>query len=532
MGVTAKNPILRGFYPDPSICVAGEDFYMVNSTFAYFPGLPLMHSRDLVHWEQIGNVMERNSQLPLGDCGHSAGLYAPTIRYYKSVYYVICTNVSGGGNFIVTATRPQGPWSEPHYLEGAAGIDPSLFFDEDGKAYYVGMCDKPEGPRFPGDTCVWIQELDLENWRLCGEPAYVWYGALRDIDWVEGPHLYKKDGWYYIMHAEGGTGPYHSVVVCRSRSLFGPYENNFCNPILTHRHLGKSYPVQYVGHADMVETPDGEWYMVMLAVRPLAGYTRMGRETFLAKVSWENDWPVVNPGEGRLTETVEVGLEKWLPEHMAPACSAYAEEAGKDMVSYDFGSMEKLPPEFLFLRNPKEDMCRLQPGNGLLFTANSATLKDNGSPAYAGIRQSHQSFLAETEVLTGDFLAQQERGVVGMALLQSNEYHLRMEASGRKLQVLLCEKGTDTLVGEMEFTEEVPDTLKLYIEGKGLFAEAGIIWKEKRMPVAQDISIKSLSTEVAQGFVGCTIGMYASLCGEEAEKPVVFKRFSYEGLQE
>lgn len=127
-----KNPIMPGFYPDPSICAVGEDYYLINSTFAYFPGLSLMHSKDLVHWEQIGNVMDRKSQLPLKEAGHSAGLFAPTIRYHEGVFYVICTNVSYGGNYIVTASNPEGPWSEPYYIEGADGIDPSLFFDEDG----------------------------------------------------------------------------------------------------------------------------------------------------------------------------------------------------------------------------------------------------------------------------------------------------------------------------------------------------------------------------------------------------------------
>ena len=255
MTVIAKNPIMPGFYPDPSICAVGEDYYLINSTFAYFPGLSLMHSKDLVHWEQIGNVMDRKSQLPLKEAGHSAGLFAPTIRYHEGVFYVICTNVSYGGNYIVTASNPEGPWSEPYYIEGADGIDPSLFFDEDGKCYYIGTHPNPEGCKYDGDWYIWIQELDVKTMKLVGEHKNVWNGAMKNIVWPEGPHLYKKGEYYYIMHAEGGTGPDHAVTVCRSKNIWGPYENNFCNPILTHRHLGRDYPVKYVGHADLIETP-------------------------------------------------------------------------------------------------------------------------------------------------------------------------------------------------------------------------------------------------------------------------------------
>ena len=143
--IYAQNPIMPGFYPDPSICALGEDYYLCNSTFSYVPGLSLMHSKDLVHWEQIGNVLTRHSQIPLEGADHSQGLFAPTIRYHEGVFYVICTNVTHGGNFIVTAENPEGPWSEPHYLEDADGIDPSLFFEDDGKCYYIGTHPNPDG---------------------------------------------------------------------------------------------------------------------------------------------------------------------------------------------------------------------------------------------------------------------------------------------------------------------------------------------------------------------------------------------------
>lgn len=524
MSVKAKNPIMRGFYPDPSICAVGEDFYLVTSSFAYFPGLPIMHSKDLAHWEQIGNVLDRVSQLPLKNAGLSQGLYAPTIRYHEGTFYVICTNVTFGGNFVVTAKNPEGPWSEPHYIKHAAGIDPSLFFDDDGKVYYVGMRDNPQGLRFYGDTCVWVQELDVENWVLLGEPTYIWDGALKDISWVEAPHLYKKDGWYYLMHAEGGTGEHHCEIVCRSKNIYGPYENNFCNPIITHRHLGKEYPIQYVGHADLVETINHEWYMVMLAVRPMEGYTRMGRETFLAKVTWENDWPVVNAGVGRLTDEVEIDLQEFIPNSVTPGCSLYPYINGKDQVCYDFAQMEQIPLEFLFLRNPKEDMYHFEKGSGLCLKANSSTMKDNKDTAYIAIRQIHQSFITKATLLA---CQDAEDMCYGMVLMQNNAYQLRVERMEDRITVLLCENGEDNVLGEREVTDK---EICVYIKSEGLSAEAGILLNGKLEPIAQGISIRSFSTEVASGFVGCTMGVYATCPDESKNSNVMIKNLTYEGL--
>lgn len=537
MTVIAKNPILPGFYPDPSVCAVGEDFYLVNSTFAYFPGIPVMHSKDLAHWEQAGNAMHRASQLPLKGCGHSQGLFAPTIRYHEGTFYVICTNVSGGGNFIVTAASPEGPWSEPFYIEGTQGIDPSLFFDEDGACYYIGTRPNPRGCRYNGDWYIWIQELDIQNMKLMGEPKDVWNGAMKNIIWPEGPHLYKKDGYYYILHAEGGTGPDHAVTVCRSRDIWGPYENNFCNPILTHRHLGKEYPIKYVGHGDLVETPEGEWYMVMLAVRPIEGYTTMGRETFLAKVIWENGWPVVNPGEGRLTDTVEVGRPEWHP--LTDKTSYTCRSGGRTSLpgigrEYDFTRMEQLGEEFLFLRNPARDMYRLD-REGLHMSFGKYSLKEKESPSYVAIRQQHHHFQAAV-LLSMQGLENGNKA--GLALVQSNEYHLRLEVSGGRAQVISCEKGEDKIVGSAEVKGE---EAVFFLLAEGLSAAAGIRQEGEERLIVSNMDIRSLSTETAGGFVGCTVGLYAAgkedTAKGESQNPqdadkgsaqsACFKEFSY-----
>lgn len=519
---------------------------MVHSSFAYFPGLPVFHSRDLAHWEQLGNVLCRQSQLPLQGAGHSQGLFAPTIRYYGGRFYVICTNVSGGGNFIVTAQDPAGPWSEPYYLPEADGIDPSLFFDEDGKCYYIGTHPNPAGCRYDGDWYIWIRELDLKRMELVGEVHNVWNGAMRGVHWPEGPHLYRKDGYYYIVHAEGGTGPEHAVAVCRSRELYGPYENCFCNPILTHRHLGKAYPVQYAGHADLVGTAAGEWYMVLLAVRPLEGFTTMGRETFLAKVTWENDWPVVNPGVGRLTDTVEIALPPWQP---AGHTQEQGEEGGRQC--YDFTSQEKLGSEFLFLRNPSERLYTLEK-RGLCLAFGTATLREKDSPSYIAVRQRHHRFCVQTRLDTRNLTDKRRAGI---ALVQSNEYHLRAELSrsGEKLraQVILCGGGQDTVLCDTVLVRREP-WAELQLTVNGLMADMALLdgasagGSGEIAGLVQGLPIRSLSTEVAGGFVGCTVGMYAVADGgsgqtdgepEEAAsgagqpEAACFSSFSYAGME-
>lgn len=519
MSVIAKNPIMPGFYPDPSMCAVGEDFYLVNSTFAYFPGLPILHSKDLVHFEQIGNVMDRESQLPLGDTGHSRGLFAPTIRYYNGTFYVICTNVSHGGNYIVTATSPEGPWSEPYYLEGADGIDPSLFFDEDGTCYYIGTHPNPAGCKYDGDWYIWIQQVDLENMKLVGPKKDVWNGAMRDVIWPEGPHLYRKDGYYYIMHAEGGTGPDHAVSVCRSKDIWGPYENYKKNPVLTHRHLGLDYPIKYVGHSDIVETVNGEWYMVMLAVRPLERYTTMGRETFLAKVTWEEGWPVVNPGIGMLTDEVEINLPEWIPENdptsYTSRTGAFTAVPGSNRC-YDFAAMEKLGHEFLMLRNPREDMYRLT-DKGIELKLSPITMKENETSSYVAIRQQHHNFTVKATVCAGALIGKES---AGLAYMQNNDYNLRLEVFAGEAKAILCQGGQDEIIGSVAVSG---DEQQLAIVVEGLTTRLLVNGQE-----IATAGVSALSTEVAGGFVGCTAGIYASGNGEDNGNYVCFKSLGYE----
>ena len=210
------NPILKGFYPDPSICRVDDNYYLVNSTFSYFPGVPIFKSKDLINWSQIGNVLTRESQLNLTNTKHSEGIFAPTIRYNNGKYYVITTNISRGGTFIVTANVPEGPWSDPYYIEGAEGIDPSLFFDDDGKAYYVGTRPNSDGCKYNGDWEIWLQEIDLESYKLIGNSRRLWKGALNGVIWPEGPHIYKRNDYYNQVVYLKATA-YEKLTACKDR---------------------------------------------------------------------------------------------------------------------------------------------------------------------------------------------------------------------------------------------------------------------------------------------------------------------------
>ena len=514
---TYSNPIMPGFYPDPSICRKDDDYYLVTSTFSYFPGVPIFHSKDLVHWEQIGNVLDRASQLNLLGCAYSDGIYAPTIRYHQGVFYMITTNVRGCGNFYVTATDPKGPWSDP-ILVDAEGIDPSLFF-EDGKAYYIGQQLKgKETSKYEGQCEIWIQELDITTGKWIGEKKVIWDGSVRGTVWQEGPHLYKKDGYYYVMIAEGGTSINHSEVIARSRSIYGPYESNPNNPILTHRHFGKNYPITSVGHADIIEAHDGSWWMVHLGCRPSNGkYCNLGRETFLTNVTWEDGWPIINIGKG-CTE-IEMPAPSFIGKH-------YFEENACDHFEND-----ALGFKWLCLRTPDEQMYNLNRRKGYLsLKLRPQTIFENENPSVALIRQRHKYFKVSTAL---EFTPETEAETAGLIMIQNNDYNIRFERkllNGlQSLVVIQRQSGQDELIGQCLYDEK-----RIYLEIIGYDQKLVFRYgnrEGKLQTLIEDVDAKLLSTEVAGGFVGTCIGMYASSNHTISEQYAEFDWFEYKEIK-
>lgn len=514
--VVANNPVLRGFYPDPSICRVGKDFYLANSSFLYFPGVPLFHSRDLAHWEQVGNILDRQEQLQVDEGMEeiSRGIFAPTIRYHNGRFYMITTNVSHGDNFIVTAERPEGPWSQPYYLgDEAPGIDPSLFFDEDGRCYYVGTRPNPDGVRYNGDWEIWIQELDTDRMVLIGESCAIWKGALKNAIWPEGPHIYKLGEYYYLVHAEGGTGPAHSICVARSKQLFGGFEGCPNNPVFTHRHLGKNYPVIYAGHCDLVDDENGNWYAVMLASRPCNMHSSMGRETFLAKVTWEDGWPVFNAGVGKLEDFVEVPLEEFRFDKEITNCDLF-----------HFWE-DKLDDRLLGIVRRDPDRYSLKDRKGFLrlhMTPDAITKE--GSPCFLGVRQKSYHFCAGCGM---EYMPEIDQEAAGMVLFQNHENNLRMEvvksSKGRSFRVITHIHGSDEVVAEMPLEKDGLIEIQLKAENQSAAIYAGESGKLKKVTT---VSLLPYTTEEAGGFVGCTVGMYASSNNFESSNFADFAWFS------
>jgi hypothetical protein len=288
--MTSLRPVVPGMYPDPSVCRAGDTYYLVNSSFEYLPGLPIHASADMVNWELVGNALNRPNQLANGSDGPKMGIYAPTIRHRDGKFWIACTNIldvmHGLGHFILSAEDPAGPWSDPVWVPEAVGIDPDLCWDEGGTCHITWAAFSP------AVRGIASAPIDLETGKLLGEPKLLWQGA--GGAHPEGPHLYRREGWWYLMIAEGGTERGHSETIARARSLDGTWASTN-DPVLTRR--GSADPVQNVGHADLVELADGTWAAVHLGVRVRGGGHKFhvnGRETFLVGIDWVDGWPVAD----------------------------------------------------------------------------------------------------------------------------------------------------------------------------------------------------------------------------------------------
>ena len=516
-----KNPIREGFYPDPSICRVDEDYYCVHSSFAYAPGIPIFKSRDLVSWEQIGHVLMNEKQLQLQGAATSGGIYAPTIRYEKGIFYVIVTNVTHGGNFYVTAENPAGPWSEPFALEGAEGIDPSLYF-EDGHCYYIGQRTKKNAAYF-GDCEIWVQEIDLIKHELMGDCHVIYDGALKRAYWPEGPHIYKKDDYYYLVIAEGGTEYAHSVCVARSRQLFGPYENCPWNPIFTHRNLGHQYPVQNVGHGELFSTIDGKWYMALLGTRPVKGHTLFGRETFLADITWEEDWPVVNAGEGKLREWQKVEITDsmknaqniFAQKEMEVLQDTMEDRKNRNLLQDNHREMEFVGLRENILCSPAYE-CSITE-NVLTLPLLDGTMDDcEKIPAYLGIRFTHLDFYMTItlSIVEGDSDCE-----AGLICYYDEKHFVRffMEQSGEKkwIKVIQTRAGMEKELTRLKCDEMLLEdrnavrNISLCIKGTDQKIEFtyGKVGQDKKK-VAEKVDISYLCSEEAGGFTGCTVGVY------------------------
>lgn len=490
--VTYHNPVIPGFWSDPSVCRVGEDYYLVNSTFEYFPGVPVFHSKDLVNWELIGYCIDRPTQLSRG-----LNIFATTIRYHEGTFYMITTNIGAEGNFYVTSKNPAGPWSDPIFIQ-AQGIDPDLFFDEDGKTYVISS------------TFI-LFEIDLNTGKFISEGRKVWNGT--GGRYPEGPHIYKKDGFYYIIAAEGGTEEAHSETIARSKNIWGPYNPNPSNPILTHCNAaGQGNPIQGIGHADIIQAHDSSWWIVFHGYRSVGGtHHTLGRETCLAPVSWpENGWPVVN-GNGTITENMTCHTLPLKPIQVAPTRT-------------DF-SLDKLSLEWNYLRYPVTGNCSLSSHIGFLrLKGSEQTIEDQKSPTFVGRRIQDMYFTSATEL---DFNPENANEEAGMILL-NNGTHFDL--------IIKQSKGRRVVVGRLRFGSVVHETaeavlkpgpVKLIIRGECanfilLYSQGNDEPKELTKVMA-----RYLSSETVGGFTGVFIGLYATGNGRACKANADYDWFEY-----
>ena len=498
-----QNPIVPGFHPDPSVCRADDDYYLVTSSFQYFPGVPLFHSKDLVHWEQIGHCLTRPSQLPLHDASTKGGIYAPTIRYHEGTFYMITTNTTDKGNFLVYTTDPRGEWSEPVWLK-QGGIDPSLYF-EDGKCY---MVSNP-------DDGIFLCEINPKTGEQLTESKRIWNGT--GGRYPEAPHIYKKDGWYYLLIAEGGTEYGHKVTIGRSRNIDGPYLVNPANPILTHIDFNAQYnPIQGTGHADLVEAADGSWWLVCLAFRPqIDTHHLLGRETFLAPVRWDkNAWPVVN-GDGTIALQMDVPTLPQYPVEKAPVRTTFKDG--------------KLGHEWVYLRNPHTENYTFN--NGKLRLHATTFNLDQGptdSPTFVSRRQEHIDFTATTSLQLHKAQVEDQAGI-SVYMSETSHYDLYVKQLSNDKQAI-CLRYHLGNITHIEKEAIIPQgEVQLRVEGSNEYYTFYYSTNEKQFTELGTADTRYLSTETAGGFTGIMLGVYAVSASDASKAYADFTYFDYDG---
>lgn len=518
---TFQNPVLAGFYPDPSVIRVNEDYYLAASSFVYFPGIPIFHSKDLVHWEQIGHGISRPEQIDYKNCEASLGLWAPTLRFHEGTYYIINTFVSEGrekrrDNFIITAKDPAGPWSQAHFIKGADGIDPSLFWDEDGRMWYTGnYISSPAA--YEGHHGIYLCEINPETFQFQGQRKIIWDGAQTGSHYLEAPHLYYENGYYYLIAAEGGTFAEHSVVMARCRTVDGDYE--FCprNPILTHRHLSREHEISVTGHADIVKTQNGEWWMTLLGVRPYRdGHFNLGRETFLVPVRWDADgWLRVDNENGL------VNTQERLPDlpHVPKTPAFLSDSFESECLSFIWNSIHPCPAHYFSLAK--------RPGYLRLFLQ-PQVLHEICTPAFIGRRQQHSRFQIQTAM---EFSPASEYEEAGTALVQDDRYHYTFTVSLQDGQPVIRVISTKDSVRTILAAQSIRGGRRLYLtvsaDTGGYHFYYGYA-PSQMIPVFTGADPVLLSSVTNAGFTGTYLGMYVSSNGAESENYADFDWFLYE----
>lgn len=508
------NPILQGCYPDPSITRKGDDYYLVCSSFAMFPGVPIFHSKDLVNWKQIGHVLDRTSQLKIENCGISAGIYAPQIIYNPNndTFYMITTEFSGGfGNIVVKTKDPLQGWSDPVKLD-FNGIDPSLFFDDNGKAYVVHN-DAPDKGKalYNGHRVIKIWEYDVATDKIMPGTDLIIVDGGVDLSqkpiWIEAPHIYKKNDLYYLMCAEGGTGDWHSEVIFVSNNPKGPYKPAPGNPILTQRYFSKDRinKIDWAGHADLVKGPDDKYYGVFLGIRPnQKDRVNIGRETFILPVDWTGTFPVFE--NGLIPLSPKQKMPKGVTENKTGKEGFFPN--GNFTYTETFTS-KNLDYRWIGLRGPRENFISFTK-TGLQITPFATNIKEVKPTSTLFIRQQHNDFSFSTTIA---YKPLSEKDLAGIVCLQSEKFNyvfgITKKADAYYLVLQRTEKGQSAIIASTVIDIKNPVKLQVTAEGDNYSFSYSINGTDF-VNLGGSLSGDILSTNVAGGFTGNLIGLYAT----------------------
>jgi len=514
------NPILAGWFSDPAICSNGKgDYFLVTSTFVYFPGVPIFHSTDLMNWEQIGNVLDRPEQLPYLDGQRiSNGIYAPDIKYnpHNETYYMITTDV-GGGNFFVKTKDPWGDWSDPVFLPEVKGIDPSFFFDADGRAYIVNNDDAPDGkPEYSGHRTIRCVEFDVENDCTIGErKVIVNKGSRPELEpiWIEGPHIYNIEGTYYLMCAEGGTYPTekHSEVIFKGDSPWGPWVSFEGNPILTQVGLDpdRENPVTCAGHADLVQAGDGSWWAVFLANRPYReNFENIGRETYMLPVSWTEDrFPVILPsGESVPLIVRHEGVKR--SDKVTFGNFKFEDDFDKDV----------LGDSWFTLRTPGKDLYSFTDCPGYLeLVCSEEKATGAHTAAFVGHRLAHHKFTAQTRM----FFNPSDTEAAGLLLFKDESRQYFFNLNCESINLLKVETRMVLVPGQRPSVEDASSVIASVPVKNAKFVDLRIVSDAETFgfwysvngkdwtPLVDGVDASYLTSVAAGGFTGTLVGPYA-----------------------
>ncbi len=520
------NPIIPGFNPDPSIVRVGDDFFLANSTFEWYPGVQIHHSRDLVHWRLLTQPLTRKSQLDMIGNPASNGVWAPCLSHCNGMFHLIYTDMKNadhykdGHNYLVTAPDIMGPWSDPIFLN-SSGFDPSLFHDDDGRKWLVNLVwDHRKGKNSFGG--IILQEYDPVAKELTGPIETIFTGSFRGC--TEGPHLYKRDGWYYLMTAEGGTGYDHAVTICRSRSIHGPYDLDPLGSMMTATD-DRNLPLQKAGHASLTDTPNGEWYMPHLCARPRGpeGRCMLGRETAIQKVEWSDDGWLRLTGGGTSPELT-------VPAPKLPACPFPA------LPSKDDFDKKKLSVQFSTLREPAEESwasLRERPGFLRLYGRESLASFHRQSM----VARRLQAFEVEAETAI-EFDPQSYQQMAGLTLFYNHKFHIychvsRDEELGKCLRLIEMDKGKyDELMEPVSVEGWDRVYLRLRLEDGPLqffYSADGGRWKA----AGPELDGSKISDEYVCRTTYAFTGAFIGICCQDLSGrrlPADFDYFRYEEL--